>query len=291
MGDGEDEPIIVECGEGEEPNMFGECELIDCPEGYTRDSNGECVEEEDCDTSSEDILELFPNLDIEVSQEIANIINLYGQDFGINTKEKLKHFLSQAGHESLNFNDFEENLNYRVNKLGIDYWQSRFNPYTSYLNPPTTYLDPNKENPNDYSSSISTIFVDHESFANYVYNDANRGSNYKLGNINDGDGYKYRGRGVFQLTGRNNFVNFNSFYQENYNSDINLIESPDLLNNDLELAIISALWFYEINVLNSINLDEETSVEDVTKKINGGLKGLNDRKNIYENSNEFIDCI
>lgn len=73
-------------------------------------------DEEDCDTSKESLKEVFPNTSDDRLQEIADAINEHGKDFGIDTKKKLQHFISQAGHESANFTDFTENLNYRVKK-------------------------------------------------------------------------------------------------------------------------------------------------------------------------------
>ncbi|QTY25936.1 hypothetical protein [Flavobacterium sp. CS20] len=209
----------------------------------------ECIDDEDCNTSKEDLKKVFPNVSDSRLQEIADAINTHGQDFGIDKEEKLQHFLSQAGHESKNvingveFDGLEENLNYRVNKLGIDYWESKFNPYTSYTDPPLTSIDPNKKNPNDYASTTNSTFVDNEDFANFVYDDANRATGYKLGNVNTGDGYKFRGRGIFQLIGRNNYTDFNAFYQDNYDNTVNLVNNPSLLTTDIDIAVISALWY------------------------------------------------
>lgn len=255
-------------------------------------------EDDDCNTSKEDLKDVFPNTSDERLQEIADAINEHGQDFGIDTKEKLQHFLAQAGHESsfppanqAAFESFEENLNYRVNKLGILYFTSKFNPYTSYTDPPTTEIEPTKENPNDYASATSTLYVNHELFANFVYDDANRSANYKLGNTFQGDGYKYRGRGIFQLTGRANYTKFNTFYQDNIDENVDIVLNPDLVASDMEIAIISALWYYKKRVLDKITLDSNTTVLKVTELVNGGDNGLNDRKQIFEDCSVHIDCV
>jgi putative chitinase len=269
-------------------------EECNCPRGKSEDDNGNCVD--NCNTSKEDLKLVFPNTSEATLEEIADAINEHGKDFGIDTKEKLQHFLSQAGHESTNyggieFGVFTENLNYRVNQLGTEgYWQKYFNPITN----PTA--DPNKANPNDYignTNSSGITYVNHESFANYVYNDEYRDDSHKLGNINSGDGYKYRGRGIIQLTGRSNYNSFNTFYQTNYDSSVNLLNNPDLVASNKEIAVISALWFFKNKVIDNITngINENTSVEKVTKRVNGKYKGLNHRKELHTNATEHIDCL
>lgn len=245
----------------------------------------ECEDEEDCNTSKDDLKDVFPNTSDSRLQEISDAINEHAADFDIDTKEELQHFLSQAGHESSKFNTFEENLNYRIHKLGIDYWKKRFNPYTSYTNPPTTTIDSTKRNPNDFASSTSSIYVDNEKFANYVY--CCRMNN---GDEDSGDGYKFRGRGIFQLTGKSNYTEFNQYYQENYDENIDLSLNPDLVATDMEIVVISALWYYKEKVLNDIDIDENTNVEDVTEKINGGTNGLNDREEVFNLCELYIEC-
>ena len=76
----------------------------------------------------------------------------------------------------------------------------------------------------------------------------------------------------FQLTGRTNYTNFSAFYQANYDSSVNLLNNPDLVASNKEIAVISALWFYKKNVLDKIIVDGNISVEKVTEKVNGGNK-------------------
>ena len=230
----------------------------------------------------------FPNTSTDILEDLTTLINSHASDFGIDSDEKMQHFLSQAGHESSNFagvpfSAFTENLNYRVNQLGVEYWHNYFNP----ISDPT--LDPNKANPLEFAQYPGSTFVDHEKFANYVYSDQYR--TFKLGNTNPGDGYKFRGRGIIQLTGRDNYERFNTFYQNNYDSTVDLISNPDLLSNNTEIAVISALWFFENNVLNIGNINENTSVAEVTKKVNGKYNGLDHRKNLFNSTSTHINCL
>jgi putative chitinase len=232
-----------------------------------------------CKTSKEDLKKVFPNTSDSKLQEIAEALNEYGKDFGIDTKEKLQHFLAQAGHESAKFTAFEENLNYRWSKLGTDnYWTKYFNPVSD----PTK--DPDKQNPNDYKRSETSDYVDIEKFANYVY-----GS--RMGNDATGDGYKYRGRGIFQLTGKSNYESFSNFYKGEYDSNANFVTNPDLVSTNMKVATISALWYFKNKVSDKLTINSETSVKDVTQKVNGGTNGLTDREEIHTKAKTNIDCL
>ena len=275
------------CPEGQIKGKNGKC-IQRCPKGKKRNKYGECVTP--CDPDEDGLEEVFPNTDYDILEDIADDIRKYGKDFGIDTKEKLQHFLAQAGHESTNyageaFGAFEENLNYRWRKLGqIDYWDYYFNT----IDDPTA--DPNKQNPNDYKRSESSDYVDVEKFANLVYNDINRRPRNRIGNTQTGDGYKYRGRGIFQLTGKYNYQEFTTFYQKNYDNTKDFVLNPELIASNKELSVLSALWFYKKKVLDKITVDDDTSVEKVTELINGGDNGIEHREELTEKAKKEIDC-
>ncbi len=276
----ENDKCVKKCDEGEE-RYDGNC-VTKCAEGKERDSNGDCVTP--CDTSKDDLKKVFPNTTDSKLQEISDAINKYSKDFGVDSKEKLRHFISQAGHESAKFTAFEENLNYRWGKLGTDYWSKYFNPSSDGTK------DSLKQNPNDYKRSSLSSFVNKEKFANYVYDDANRSSSGKLGNTTTGDGYKFRGRGIFQLTGRSNYQKFTDFYQDEYDANKDFTTNPDELATDTEIAILSALWYYKKRVQDKLTIDSTTTVLKVTKKVNGGKTGLKDRKELHTKAKTNIDC-
>jgi putative chitinase len=211
-------------------------------------------------------------------------INKHANDFGIDTKEKINHFLAQAAHESTNylgnsFSALEENLNYRLGTLGTNNFGAYFNPISN----PTS--DPLKANPNDFKRSESSIYADPEKLANYVY------ARKQLGNTSPGDGYKYRGRGIFQLTGKYNYEQFNNFYNEKFNANIDLIKNPEMVSNNIELAVISALWYFENKVLKEIDVNKDTNIKKVTQLVNGGENGLPHRRELFNNVNQFINCL
>lgn len=160
-------------------------------------------------------------------------------------RNRAAHFFAQCAHESGNFRAFSENLNYSAQGLR--------NIFGKYF--PTVALA------NAYARQPAKI-------ANRVY--ANRMSN---GDEASGDGFAFRGRGALQLTGRANYQAF-----ADYINRPDIMTNPDLVAT--ELAFESALWFFDKNKLWSI-CDQgitDAAILQLTKRINGGTHGLDDRK-------------
>jgi len=225
-------------------------------------------EDDDCNTSKEDLMIVFPNMTDADAELLANLINDKGQDYGIDTKEELWHFLAQTGHETGGFTTLQvtENLHYSVTNL-LTVWPTRF-----------SLTDSLKLDPNDYK-------FDAEKLANYAYC-------CRMGNGNEAseDGWKYRGRGIKQLTGKTNYTGFKTFYNNNFDPDIDPVANPNLISTNDTLAILSGLWYYKKRVLNKITVDSTTTVEKVTWKINGGYTGLADRKVKFNTIKDTITC-
>ena len=162
------------------------------------------------------------------------------------SKTRAAHFFAQTAHESGNFKAFSENLNYSaegLNKIFPKYFIRAGRNAANYSRKP-------------------------EKIANVVY--AGRMGN---GPEESGDGWKYRGRGALQLTGKSNYQAFATFCGRP-----DVMTNPDLVAG--ELAFESALFFFEKNKLWSVcDLGvSDTVILALTKKINGGTHGLEDRK-------------
>ena len=168
--------------------------------------------------------------------------------YDITTPERIAGFVSQCAHESQNFTAMSENLSYRQETL---------------LKVFPRYFGPGKRNPAEYAKNPEKI-------ANYVYMDEFRTS--KLGNTQPGDGWRFRGRGLKQLTGRDNYTRFAKDY------DMTAEEAAEWVETK-EGALASALWFWNTNKLNPIA--DTGDVAALTKKINGGNIGLADRQARY----------
>ncbi len=256
-------------------------------------NNGDCQEildNPDCNLDREEFKSAFPNTSDERIDSLMKYINSYGRRFGINTTAEMKHFLSQAGYESRkvgtnkDFMTFEENLNYKINKLGVTQWTGYFNRLND------TLPNPKKHDPDDYRKSPGSNLVNKEKLANYVYNDANRSTSHKLGNTETGDGYRYRGRGIKQLTGRYNYKKFSDYYKDNIDSNTLIIENPDLLKDSYKVAVISALWYFKYNVMSRQNIDSTTTVKRITKLVQGGTKSAPARQILFNRAQTHINC-
>jgi putative chitinase len=171
-------------------------------------------------------------------------------DYEINTPQRVASFLAQCAHESGEFLFLKENLNYKAASL-----RKVFPKYFPDDLIATKYASlPNKA----------------EAIANRVY--ANRMGN---GPESSGDGYKFCGRGLIQLTGRDNYTFFAGSLQ------ISVEEASEYLQT-FEGAAQSACWFWETNNLNA--LADKGDIVTMTKRINGGTIGLEDRIKHYEHA-------
>ena len=168
--------------------------------------------------------------------------------YGITTPQRIAGFVSQCSHESQDFRALSENLSYRQETL---------------LKVFPRYFGPGKRNAAEYARNPEKI-------ANYVYMDEFRTS--KLGNTQPGDGWRFRGRGLKQLTGRDNYTRFAKDYNMTAEQAAEWLETK-------EGALASALWFWNTNKLNAIA--DTADVAALTKKINGGNIGLPDRQARY----------
>lgn len=176
--------------------------------------------------------------------------------YGVTTERRVAHFLSQCAHESGNFKKLEENLNYSAKAL-----RAVFGRY---------FGDAPKRDADEYHRQPEMI-------ANYVYMDEFR--KYKMGNVNEGDGWLFRGRGLKQLTGRDNYTRFGDSIGISAEEAAEYVATP-------KGAVESACWFWDANNLNDIA--DTDDVVKMTKKINGGNIGLEDRQKRYINAMEVL---
>jgi len=157
------------------------------------------------------------------------------------TPARMASFIGQCQHESGNFKTLRENLNYSAKGLCAT-WPKRF--------PTEESATPYHRNP--------------EKIANKVYAD-------RMGNGDEasGDGWKYSGRGLIQLTGKSNYT----LAGDSLVAD--LLNTPDLVLQP-KYAALTAGWFWDKSRLNAFA--DANDIEGMTKKINGGIIGLDDRK-------------
>jgi putative chitinase len=171
-------------------------------------------------------------------------------DYDINTPQRVAAFIAQCAHESGGFRALKENLNYKavtLRKIFPKYFpdDATANHYASL---------PNKQ----------------EAIANRVY-----GGRMGNGPEETGDGFRYCGRGLIQLTGKQNYQNFAD------SIETPVEDIPEYLAT-FEGAVQSACWFWDANNLNQ--WADKSDILTLTKRINGGTIGLEDRKKHYEHA-------
>lgn len=171
-------------------------------------------------------------------------------DYEINTPQRVAAFIAQCSHESAGFTALRENLNYK--------WQSLRKIFPKYF--------PSDELAQEYANKPNK----QEAIANRVY--ANRMGN---GPESSGDGWRFCGRGLIQLTGRDNYSWFAA------SLGISVEEASDYLQT-FEGAAQSACWFWETNGLN--RWADAGDILTLTKRINGGTIGLDDRIKHYNHA-------
>ena len=174
--------------------------------------------------------------------------------FQINTPLRLAHFLAQCGHESGGFKAVNENLNYGAKGL-----MTTFKKYF-----PTEALA------KQYERKPELI-------ASKVY-----GGRMGNGAEPTKEGWKFKGRGYIQLTGKDNYKAFDAIVTEN------ILENPDLVAT--KYPLLSAAWYWnsrKINATADLGATDDT-VTKVTKLVNGGTIGLEDRKKHFKEYHDLL---
>lgn len=186
----------------------------------------------------------------DISTELAVLWYPYIIDamnnFGIVTPAARAMFIAQIGHESGGFKRLNESFNYSISALNL-----MFSKYISAEKAAILGRAPHQQ-------------AQQQAIANLIY--ANRG-----GNKEPGDGWKYRGRGLIQISMRNNYIACGKAL------DLDLVTNPDLLL-EFDNAAYSAAWFWQANGCSEVADD----LKCVTRKINGGYNGLDDRQQRYD---------
>lgn len=237
---------------------------------------------------------IFPSATESDKDKYYPFIEKYLQELNINTCKRINHFFSQVEGEVLQFYYNEENVGSYVtskNKIinSVFCTNTTSNTYRKYAcNHPDEFVGkPHK-------------------FANYVYGTMLGNSAPIDGDDTEGlgDGWRYRGRGAHQLTGKSNYTNFNNAIPT-YIKDrvINVIDAPDLVADDPELYILSAIWHWNShdgNATADINNCSECKcakvcpdtdcVGEVTRKVNGGCNGVKARKDSYDRISKDNKC-
>lgn len=199
-----------------------------------------------------DILKsMFPTTPAATLQTYVAPLNKTLQRFAITNPLRAAGFLAQTGHESAGLKFVRENLNYSTDAL--------LRVFPRYF--PTRTLA--------------------ESYARQPTKIAARVYGGRMGNGPEetGEGWKFRGRGLIQLTGKNNYLAFANAMDMTLDEAVAYLETP-------EGACMGAGWFWHENGLNA--LADRGDVISMTKRINGGTNGLKDRQMLYARARKAL---
>jgi putative chitinase len=191
-----------------------------------------------------DLKKLAPKTNAQRIADVQSHLDVILNKYQINTKLRIAHFLAQVMHESGDFAHMAENLNYSADGL--------MKIFPKYFN----------------TDSAASHARNPQMIANRVY--SNRLGN---GDVASSDGWNYRGRGFIQLTGKENYTKFAKAIGKSLQETVKYLETAPG-------ALESAAWYW-----NSRNINAKADADDitaVTKLVNGGTIGLEDRKHKLE---------
>ena len=190
--------------------------------------------------TTQQLLQILPSAG-QVVGVFVPVLNTAMSRYQIVGAKRIAAFISQVGHESGQLTRLVENLNYSADALRKT-WPSRFDV--------------------DLASAVARQV---EQIANIAYGN-------RMGNTAPSDGWKYRGRGLIQITGKNNYRACGEAL------GLDLIAQPELMEKP-QHACMSAAWFWATNGLNT--LADTGKFDAITHRINGGQNGATDRQTLY----------
>ena len=193
------------------------------------------------------LLQILPNAG-QVAGVFVPVFNTAMSQYQIVGAKRIAAFISQVGHESGHLTRLVENLNYSADALRRN-WPSRFSVELA-----------------------SAVARKPEQIANIAYGN-------RMGNSGPSDGWKYRGRGLIQITGKNNYRACGEAL------GLDLIAQPDLLEKP-QHACMSAAWFWATNGLNT--LADAGDFRMITQRVNGGQNGVKERQALYTRALEVL---
>ena len=211
--------------------------------------------------TAQQLLQILPNAS-QVAGVFVPVLNTAMNRYQIVGTKRIAAFVAQIGHESGHLTRLVENLNYSADGLA-NTWSSRYaepDGKGKYVKVQVAGKARNK--PNTLALSVDRK---PEQIANIAYGN-------RMGNAAPGDGWKYRGRGLIQITGKNNYRACGEAL------GLDLIAQPELLEKP-QHACMSAAWFWATKGLST--LADAGQFDKITQRINGGQNGAADRQALY----------
>lgn len=212
--------------------------------------------------SGAQLRKICPTLKAELACEIADLHNQILPLYNMDSATIFHEYVANAAEESGEFQRLTENLNYTTDALISKFGRHRITV----------------EQANQYGRKKGQP-ANQKAIANILYGGA--WGKKQLGNIQPSDGWNFRGSGLNQLTGRDNFTLFTTYYNKRFNTTYTIEQMAELIRTDYHFAIHSACWVFAI-AKQLIPYAIADCLKTTVKRINGGLMNYDKRKMYYE---------
>lgn len=239
--------------------------------------------------TADQLKEVFKGTDPKRLAEVVAVVNKYGDDFGITSPQRMSHFLAQTGYESGGFKEAkgESGCYTSGNEAGWDIWFTKTwaePPFKQNCDPTLLpFSKGSKKLPWKVIGDVPNIYVCGKSnlrgealtkkLFSYVYQC--EGGN---GDANSADGYKYRGHGAIQLIWKKTYEAFASWLKKNAPEKYkDIIADPTLIDSDIDLFMLSAMWFWGDRGLNKV-ADSGGTAKEINEKVTYKINSKGERK-------------
>lgn len=211
---------------------------------------------------------IAPTIPAARAEKLSALLNEICPLYGINNRDILHEFLANVLHESNEFNNYVESLNYSVDALIKKFGRHRIT---------IAQAQQHGRKPGQRANQ--------KAIANILYGGS--WGRLNLGNTMPNDGWDFRGSGPIQQTGRKNMLLFHAYMKAKHGYTGTMQELAELIRTDDRIAIHSACWIFAI-AKKLIQAAIDDNMKKVIVKINGGLIGEDDRMKYYARCKEFL---
>lgn len=211
---------------------------------------------------------IAPSLHSVQAEKIAKALDTICPKYGIDTPKIFNPFLANVLHESNEFKSFSENLNYASERLIPVFGSHRITREQAIV------YGRHAGQPANQRMIANTVYGGEWGLKN-------------LGNTTHGDGWLFRGSGILQITGRGNVTAFSVCYNNKFPGLIMPEQMAEKIREDLDIAVHAACWFFAIHA-KLIPYALSGNFKGMVIKINGGLKGLEERQRYLDLCNRFV---
>lgn len=214
------------------------------------------------------LCQVAPSMPTAIANQVTPLLTAISPKYRINTADIFHEFIATVLHESSCFTRLSENLNYSTSSLLKVFGLHRITSSEATL----------------YGRN-DTHAANEQEIANCIY--GGEWGKKNLGNTEANDGWIFKGGGPIQMTGRSNFTDFSKYYNKLCGAVYSPSDIAQLVRKDMAIGIHSACWIFSISK-NLIDLAISDNMKEITRRINGGYIGVEERLQYFERAKKFI---